>query len=208
MIVTQITQQKRDKSKFNIYLDGEYVFALPADDMAYFKIKEGATIPEEKVEFIQTNLIYIKAQDAALHFISYKMRTVEEVRKKLEEKEYLPAVIDKVMGFLEKYGYTNDKEYAKKFIKERLRLNPKGGYMLKMELKQRGIKEQICEEALLEIAPDEVEGALYWLRKKTKNGLDLMDEKKKQKLYAHLGRKGYGYDVIKEAFRLLEGGDE
>ena len=41
MLVTAITQQKKDETKYNVFIDGEYVFALPMQDILYFKLKEG-----------------------------------------------------------------------------------------------------------------------------------------------------------------------
>ena len=76
MLVTAITQQKKDQTRYNVFIDGEYAFALPMQDILYFKLKEGREVPEETVEYIQNSLIYIKAQDTALHYFGYKMRTV------------------------------------------------------------------------------------------------------------------------------------
>ena len=83
MLVTAITQQKKDETKYNVFIDGAYAFALPMQDILYFKLKEGREVPEETVKYIQNSLIYIKAQDMALHYIGYKMRTVREIRMKL-----------------------------------------------------------------------------------------------------------------------------
>ena len=131
MLVTAITQQKKDETKYNVFIDGEYVFALPMQDILYFKLKEGREVPEETVEYIQNSLIYIKAQDLALHYIGYKMRTAKEIRMKLEEKGFSEEVIEKVIVFLEKYGYADDREYCRKYVKEKLRMKPKSGYVLK-----------------------------------------------------------------------------
>lgn len=199
MLVTKIIPQRRDPSKYNIYIDGEYIFALPAQDMEYFNIKEGREIPEKTVAFIQKNLIYIQAQDKALGFIGYKMRTEKEVRQKLVENDFTHEIIEEVMVFLCKYKYINDKEYAQKYIKERLRLSPRGGYAMRMELLQKGISHEICQEALALTEFSETEDAVRWLERKTK-GQWPPDEKKKKQLYGFLQRKGYSYGVIKEAF--------
>ena len=87
MLITAITQQKRDPSRYNIFIDGVYAFALPMQDILYFKLKEGQEAAEDTIAFIRKNLIYIKAQDTALRFLGYKMRTVQEIRQKLLEKE-------------------------------------------------------------------------------------------------------------------------
>ncbi len=202
MRITAITPQKRDPSRYNIFIDGEYSFALPMQDILYFKLKEGQEAAEETIAFIRKNLIYIKAQDTALHFLGYKMRTTQELRQKLTDKGFAEDVVAEVLAFLEKYGYADDREYCRRYIKETLRLKPKSGYALKLELRQRGISQGIVDEVLAETEIDEAGDALRWLEKKSRGQWE--DEKKKKQLFAFLQRKGYSYDTIREAFRQME----
>ena len=183
MLVTEIRPQKRDETRYNIFIDGEYAFALPMQDILYFKLKEGCETTEETVEYIRRNLIYIKAQDTALHYIGYKMRTEQEIYRKLQEKEYTEDVIAEVMEFLRKYGYVDDREYCEKYIRERLRLRPKSGYALRMELRQRGVAEKTIEEALNGTEIDEAGDAAGWLEKK---GALLAAGRKREKTFAGL----------------------
>ena len=199
MLITAITQQKRDPSRYNIFIDGVYAFALPMQDILYFKLKEGQEAAEDTIAFIRKNLIYIKAQDTALRFLGYKMRTVQEIRQKLLEKEFAEDVIAQVLAFLEKYGYADDREYCHRYIREKLRLKPKSGYALGLELRQRGVSSRIIEEVL-----DEASDALRWLEKKSRGQWPPENEKKKKQLFDFLLRKGYSYDIIKEAFRQME----
>lgn len=203
MQVTAITEQKRDTGRYNIFIDGAYAFALPMQDILYFKIKEGQEIAEDTVAFIRKNLIYIKAQDTALRMIGYKMRTVQEIQQKLAEKEFAEDVIADVLAFLEKYGYADDREYCRKFIRERLRLQPKGAYALRMELRQKGVARGLIEEVLAETELDEERDALRWLEKKTK-GIFPATPKEKKRLVDFLLRRGYSYSVIEAAFRKWE----
>ncbi|MDD3394356.1 MAG: RecX family transcriptional regulator [Anaerotignum sp.] len=202
MLVTKITPQKRDTAKYNIYIDGEYVFALLPQDMEYFHIKEGGEVSEKTVAFIQRTLIYVQAQDTALHFIGYKMRTEKEVRQKLTESGFAEEIMEEVMVFLSKYQYTDDRAYAQRYINERLRLSPRGAYALRMELLQRGISADICEEVLSLTDFSETEDAVKWLEKKTRDQWP-PDEKKRKQLYGFLQRKGYSYGVIKDAFEVM-----
>ena len=204
MLVTAITQQKKDATKYNIFIDGEYAFALPMQDILYFKLKEGQEAAEETIDFIRKNLIYIKAQDTALHFIGYKMRTVQEIRRKLAEKEFAEETIEEVIAFLEKYGYADDREYCRKYIREKLRMKPKSGYALKIELRQRGISSRIIDEVMGETEMDEAGDAFHWLEKKSRGQWPPENEKKKKQLYDFLLRKGYSYDIIGEAFQQMD----
>lgn len=207
MIVTAVTQQKRNPEKQNVFIDGTFAFALTMQDVLYFKLKEGSLVTQETYDFIKQNLIYIQAQDTALHYLGYKMRTERELRRKLEEKEFAPDVIERVMEFLKRYGYCNDQQYAESYVKERLRLQPRSAYLLKMELKQKGISDEIAQAVLSASEMDEVADAAQWIWKKTKGNLEI-DEKQKKKLYGFLQRKGYHWDVIEEAFRRVREGEE
>ena len=49
-----------------------------------------------------------------MRFLGYKMRTVQEIRQKLLEKEFAEDVIAEVLVFLEKYGYADDRDYCRR----------------------------------------------------------------------------------------------
>ena len=202
MIITAITQQKNNKDRYSVFIDDNFAFGLIMQDIVYFKLKQGEEISQEKYDFIQNELIYIQAQDIALHYIAYKMRTEQKVRKKLFEKEYTEYIIERVIHFLIEYHYIDDMKYCKSYIKQRLQCNPKGVYVLKMELKQRGIKQSIIDKAIENSDVDELNDAIKLLQKKCLY-LDDIDEKNKKRLFAFLQRRGYSYDIIKEAFAYV-----
>ncbi len=206
MIVTLLEQQKKDKGRYSVFIDGEFAFGLSAADIEYFKIKEGFEISETTYNYIIDSLVYIKAQDTALKFLGYKMRTEKEVVKKLSEKEFSDEIIARVMAFLNKYGYVDDRKYCEAYIKECNRLKPKGKYLIKYELLQRGIDESIIYDVFENTEVDEVSNAVKLLRKKIKDFSNI-DFKEKQKAFAMLQRKGYDYDVIKEAFSIASSDD-
>ena len=196
MTVTKIEQQKKDKSRYSVYVDGEFAFGLIMEDILYFRLKEGEEIPRGKYEYIMDTTVYIKAQDTAVRYLGYKMRTRREVENKLRETQYPDGLIERVIDFLIKYDYINDELYCKKYIKETLR--PKGIFLIKQELKARGVKEEIIDEALNEAEIDEEALAQGLLVKKYED-FAAMDKKELAKVYAFLQRKGFSYGVIKAA---------
>ena len=94
------------------------------------------------------------------------MRTEKEVLDKLIKEQYSEEIIARVMEFLIKYDYINDREYCRRYIKETLKLRPKGIYMIKSELKAKGIDEDTADEALEEAQIDELYVAEMLLEKK------------------------------------------
>lgn len=89
-------------------------------------------------------------------------------------------MIAQVLAFLEKYGYADDREYCRRYIRERLRLKPKSGYALGLELRQRGVSSRIIEEVLAETEIDEASDALRWLEKKKPRTMAARKRKKEK----------------------------
>lgn len=196
MIVTDIKQQKNDRSKYSVYVDGEYAFSLIAEDIAYFKIKVNEEIPEDRFNFIVDTNVYIKAQDTALKYIGYKMRTEKEVRNKLIEKDFSESITERVIEFLLKYKYVDDYEYCMAFIRQSLKLNPLGTYGLRYKLKSLGINDKYIERAIYDSEIDEEKYAKILFDKKIRTK-EPKDEKDFKKLQDFLLRKGFSYDIIK-----------
>ena len=71
-----------------------------------------------------------------------------------------------------------------------------------MELKQKGIQESIICKTLEQMDIDEFGDAVRLLEKKCAR-FDTIDEKEKKRLFAFLQRRGYSYDIIKEAFSYV-----
>ncbi len=202
MTVTDIKQQKNDKSRYSVYIDGDYAFSLIMEDILYFRLKAGEEISEDTYRYITDTTLYIKAQNTALKFLGYKMRTEREVLDKLEGEQYSEEITARVMAFLQKYGYIDDREYCVRYIRETMKLRPKGKYLIKMELKAKGIDEDTADEALEEADIDELKVAEELLERKYE-GFSDMDSKELNRVYGYLQRRGFSFGVIKEAVAVL-----
>lgn len=194
MLITNIKEKK--DGMYAVYVDNNYAFSLIGQDIKYFKISINNDISQELYNFIIENTIYIKAQDIALKYIGYKMRTENEVRDKLLKSGYNSDVIEKVMDFLIKYNYVNDYEYCMAFIRQCLKLNPLGKYGIKQKLKFYGVSDDIIESAVYDSDIDEEFYAKELLNKKMSKKEFLESDLKKLQYF--LLRRGFSYDIIKE----------
>lgn len=196
MVVTNIKEQVKDESRVNIFIDGKYVFAISKLDASFYNLKEGEELSEKKYNEIMDNVVLARAKMTALQYLSYKDRTKREVIRKLKEKGFTKEVTKKTVIALMNYGYINDLEFSKKFVKQRVNVKGYGKYKVVRELKEKGVSDEIIETVTENIDNDELETALRIAIKKARN-LDLNEYKDKQKLYAYLQRRGYSYDKIK-----------
>jgi regulatory protein len=194
LIITQISKRK---NKNRVYVDGEYAFSLVDSDIAYFGLKEGGEIDRAKYDFITGTTLYIKAQERALKYLSYRQRSAFEIRGKLLSEDFSADIIEKVIGFLKDYGYVDDLKYSVSYINDCLNFNPKGKRLIEWELKNRGIDRDDISKALCEVSFDELFYAKRLLAKKY--GKLQKEDMSEGKMYQYLSRRGYDFETIKEA---------
>lgn len=195
MIVTDIKKQVHNENKYSVFVDYEFVFGLYHNDILYFKLEVGKEIKKETFDFIFDTLVYDKAQKVALDFISYKLRTEKEVVDKLSDKEFSSTVILKVVEFLNKYSYVDDYKYAEAFIRNCLKVRPRGVFLMQMELEERGVSRKIIEDVFAETYIDEIALATPLICKKF-DCITKDDYKTRKKAQAFLQRKGFSFDTI------------
>lgn len=205
MIITKIEKQKNNNKRYSIFIDNEFAFGIDEIDLLYYKLKENEPLDNEKYEYILNKLLLKRAKDKALKYLGYKMRSKNQVIKKLQEYEFPPNVINKVIKVLEKYNYINDEDFAKAFIKDKLNLKGHGVFKISYDLKMLGVDEEIFKKYLYneEFINEEKKAKDLLLKKLGNKNIEDLDYKEKQKIYAYLARRGFSYDSIKKAFNCL-----
>ena len=203
--ITSITPQIKDKRRCNIYIDGRFCCGLTLEATVKNRLKVGAVVSPNRLAEIQLESEKNTAMDKALHFISATRKTQEQVRKYLQEKGYLSAVVDYVLEKLNGYDFLNDAEYAKDYVGQAA--HKKGVRLIKMQLKAKGLAQDDIDGALTAIQPNAQEDAAKsilqkYMRNKT------ADRETLAKAFKYLLSKGFEYDVARGALTAFGEIDE
>ncbi len=202
MKITKIEQQKNNKERINIYINGEFAFGLMMEIKYKYDLKEGMELDEDYIQKVLKEEELSKAKDQALKFLTYRQRSKKEIINKLKSKGYEEDIIENTLSYLEEYGLVNDVEFAKAFMRDKINLNKFGPTRIKYELYKKGIDDSIIEE-VLEEDDEEYTRALVLAKKKLSSYKK--DDKKAiyRKLGGFLQRKGYSYDCINRVLKEL-----
>ena len=203
MKITKIEQAKKNKERVNIYADGEYAFSLYIDTVLEYSLKEGDEIDENVIKQAAKEDEKRYAVKTALKYVSYKMRSSGEVRKKLKQKEISDSAISYALEKMSEYGYINDDEYAKMFVEEFK--DKKGRIDIEERLLGKGISKELARKYLKNIdQSDTVLEQAQALKERYKND----DEyKAKQKMFRTLMMRGFDFEQIKKAVAKVYSGD-
>ncbi|NPV68065.1 MAG: RecX family transcriptional regulator [Anaerolineae bacterium] len=198
--ITALEVQARNKERVNVYLDGEYAFALPLVEAA--RLRRGQVLTEAEIAELKARDAVATALDRAVRFLSYRPRSISEVRRNLQEKGVEPPVIDQVIAELERLGYLDDLAFARYWVQNRDEFRPRGPLALRQELKQKGISGSIITQVLGEV--DFAEAAYRAARAQAARWTSLNRQVFRQKLYAYLARRGFPTETCREVLdRLL-----
>lgn len=134
----------------------------------------------------------------ALRFLSYRPRSEKEITDFLNRKKVQLSIISKILQKLKQINLVNDEEFAKWWIEQRTGSKPRGWRLIKMELRRKGISEEIIEvQSSKSKVQSEGELARIALNKKLKSLKQLSPEQFRQKVGAFLLRRGFDFETAK-----------
>ena len=96
--ITALKAQKRNKERLNVYLDGEFAFGVALETAATLRV--GQQLSEAEIRNLKDDDAFAVARQKALRYISYRPRSIDEVRRNLWRKEVDEALIEKVIDYL------------------------------------------------------------------------------------------------------------
>jgi regulatory protein len=207
--ITKITTQKKQKDRFNIYVnDGtgeKYAFSVDEDVLIKYQLKKGMELDE----FTQIEVLYQdtvrKALSTAIQYLALRMRSEKEVKDYLKQKEIEEPVTLEVIHRLYSLNYLNDEEFAFAYVRTQINTTDKGPNVVKQELKEKGIDETILEKVLQEFTYElQISKVIQLCQKaqnKKRNDSQFVFE---QKLKQALSRKGYPFTIINEAMEEMK----
>jgi regulatory protein len=199
-VITKISRQKKQASRYNIFLDEQYAFSVDEDVLIRFQLKKGKHVTEPEIANIKHEDVIRKAFHAALRFLSFRMRSEKEIRDYLRKKEWDDLTIEAVLDELRKQHLTDDAEFAKAFVRTSMNMGKKGPIAIKQELMQKGVGETAITAALKAYTKEkQISDAISLGNKFVSQHQYLSERMLKQKAGYALSAKGFPMDVIEKA---------
>lgn len=209
MKITRIVRHPR-RERVRIHVDGEEEprLELALDLFLRAGLAVGDVLGRSHAAELERDDEVIRARESALRLLSHRARSVDELRRRLERKEVPPAVVSETLTWLEERGYLDDRAFAESFVRDRLRLRPRGRAALIHELRRKGVHEATAAAAADEVMAaedvDELELARDAARAWAGRNASLLTRihrpeqrvRARRRLYAHLARRGFGPGAV------------
>ena len=143
--------------------------------------------------------------DAALSYLTGRMRTVREVEDRLDELQYGEGDILITVERLKELNLLNDEEYAREFVRSRLATKPVSCQKLYTDLRAHHVPEELIEAAL-DALPEETESdnALEVARKFWRQMSGLEQGARRERVLRRLMSRGFSTEASLAAIRDVE----
>ncbi len=210
--ITKITAGVKDPNRANVFLDGKFAFSLDIAQVVDFGIKVGQKVNEERLKELQNASEFGKLYQRTLEWTLARPRSVSETSNYLRQrkqrrsalnwqrerdgKKPLPELREDTMALvlqrLIEKGYVDDLKFTQYFIENRRLRKGISPRRLKIELKQKGISDNIIQQVTETTERTEDEEIMKVIRKKYK-------KYDKSKLAVYLVKQGFDLQKSRDA---------
>jgi regulatory protein len=202
--ITDISPQKRDQHRVNVYVDNEFAFGVSDTFVIENGLHSGKELSIEQYHQLTQEVYLDAAFQASLRFLSFRPRSSSEMRTYLVKKyaQLSTKAVEGILERLSKIGYLNDMEFAQWWVQQRREVGKRWGpQKIKLELLKKGLAPEIIEQALSgsqkKIA--DLELIAKELPKLIKKYGEPTTYETRVKIMQSLARRGFSWENIKEA---------
>lgn len=197
-VLTDIRTSRHGSRRRTLLLDGEPWRDVPLDVIARAHLDVGQQIDSDVLLEVLAAFEPSSARDRAVRLLTYRERSVSELRERLAEDGYSLGVIDSVVERLREIGLVDDERFARSFARNLTQVRGLGRMRAQRELASRGIDAALTTDALDDALPLEVEARTAAMLARV---FAARTGATRDKVAARLARRGYSASIALSAAR-------
>lgn len=155
--------------------------------------------------------VYEKARYHALRYLSYRGRSVQEVRTKLREKGFNDTVIKKVVDRCIELGYLGDENFARQQARNLAITRLWGDRKIERNLVEKGVSHDLIKDAIAETREEKDERRaieeLVEKRLRRESACGVFSYKGKRRVVQNIASRGFPVGLILDVLREMEPDD-
>jgi regulatory protein len=195
--ITAIKAQVKNPDRVSVYVDQKYALSLNYAQVLDLKLRVGLEVNEKQLAEFKKASDFGKAYERALNYVMIRPRSVKELHEYARRKKWPPEDVEAIVSKLIARRYLDDGNFARAWVESRAMGGKTSLRKLRLELKQKGVADDVVAEVLALTGFDE-QSALAQVVAKKRRLARYQDD---QKLMQYLARQGFGFEEIRGALR-------
>ena len=198
--ITSIELEQKRKDRFSVFLDKEFAFGIHRETLLKTGIAKGDDLSEKQIKEIQQFENLRAAKEKGLRLLAARPRSAKELADRLKQARYSSETIEHVLKEFDRLGLLNDAEFGKMYARSQMITKPMGQFLLRRELKFKGLKEEEIEQAVDAAYEEQSEKQVaFELALRRKKRVEYLEEMKaKKRVSDFLQRRGFNWEIISD----------
>ncbi|HEX3302271.1 MAG TPA: regulatory protein RecX [Thermomicrobiales bacterium] len=199
--IASVTSAGRGGRRVEITMESGTTYTVDSNVAYDAGIAPNLTLEQAEIQALLDSDDLLAAKQVATRQLSYRPRSISELRQTLGQRGFGPQIIDQVIERFSELGYLDDADFARRWIQTREQLAPRGTRLLKQELRQKGIDTDLADEALADADLDELDAATRIAERRLPKMTGLDRDTQRRRLAGYLERRGFSHDVVRQIDR-------
>jgi len=199
--ITALHSSRGQRKRVNISLDDRFAFSLEAEVAIQEGLQVGQELAAGQIEALARSDNFHRCLNAATHYLSYRPRSEFELRERLQQRGFDGDSVEAVLAKLKEQGLVDDMAFAQFWKDNRESFSPRSQWLTKLELRQKGIANNIIDQIAATI--DDGESAYRAALSKARSLSPSDYPSFRRRLGDYLKRRGFGYGVINQTIERL-----
>lgn len=201
-----VKEIRKQRDSYLVSLVSGFSFRVAGALLREYPLKIGQALDLECYQEALQRDAYPFALERAVKFLSQRDYSRHLLEQKLLQSGYDEVNVSKVTDFLVQRHYLDDKRYAEALL--RRRQGKSGLGKIAMELRSKGVDQDIATQTLELLSQEDELAAAKTQAVKYLASKDLESREAYRRTIAFLARRGYRYELAKEAYLLATGATE
>lgn len=196
--ITKIEVQKKNKERFNVFVNGEFELGIDQATYVFFNLSKGMEVTNQFLQEIKDYDQYRQALNQAIVYLSHKKRTKYEIEKYLLDKDYTLELANQVIDYCESNKYINHEDYVESLKNTILKTTDKGPDHFERVAKEKGIESNLIVSYKEKFEQEMSEDRIPNIAKKIMSKKKQPPNRLKQTIVHTLQQRGYSFSLIQE----------
>lgn len=195
---------RKGSHRLAVFVEGTEDFAIPDEVVLALGLRAGMEVPDADLERLRRASERARAREAALRLLDARARSSRELVDRLIRKSFGREAAEHVVGELTETGLVDDREFARLWAEERMRLRPVGRLRLARELALKGVSREIIEDVLDASYAEHPETELARRVACARRSRGPVDGAARRRLYSLLLRRGFTHETVSQVLSEQE----
>ena len=200
--IKEIKTQVRHPDRRTIIFDDGTFIGISEEVLLSNPVHPGDELTPNKLKQLTNSEQKQKLRNSALNLLSFRMRSLSELKQRLLKKGYDVQDIEPLLEEFDAKNILNDSEFALAFSRDKIRSKGIGPSILRVELSNHHLPQNLIEDTVnrmyTEFPIDTLLGNHLKKKKICRNSQ--LQEREKSRIVNFLKRKGFSWDDISRVF--------